>query len=214
MKLLSTPKRKLGHEPISLIVMHYTVLNFEDSVKVLTDPKSSAASCHFLVDTNGDVYQMAPLECITNHAGESWWKGRHYVNPFSVGIEMVNDGYLFRKKGKFLHTVYRTPVLEEDTVELDGKVWRKYPDVQRAAAVQLVHSILMLSYRGAKRLAFPLSTGAIVGHCDVSPDRKVDPGPAFNLEYFRKECAEFAGDTLPIIETEEDYEGALHASLD
>ena len=57
-------------------------------------------------------------------------------------------------------------------IELEGVDDRPYADEQYAAAVALVCALLA---------AYPrLTFAGIVGHADVAPGRKTDPGPAFD----------------------------------
>ena len=47
-------------------------------------------AAHYLVDQGGRIYQTAPLEAITFHAGKSQMPdGRVNVNDFSIGIELI-----------------------------------------------------------------------------------------------------------------------------
>ena len=58
-----------------------------------------------------------------------------------------------------------------------GKVrpWAVYPQAQQEVAVGVAQAILA---------AYP-SIKEIVGHDDIAPDRKRDPGPAWPMEGFR-----------------------------
>ena len=59
-------------------------------------------------------------------------------------------------------------------IELEGTDDVPYTDRQYAALVAVI---------GALRNAYPsLANAPVVGHSDVAPDRKTDPGPAFDWE--------------------------------
>jgi hypothetical protein len=73
------------------VVLHHTGGGLESSLNTLTSP-TSGVSVHYVVAENGDIYELAPLNLVTWHAGESMWHGRRTVNLFSVGIEIVNRG--------------------------------------------------------------------------------------------------------------------------
>ena len=62
-------------------------------------------------------------------------------------------------------------------VELEGTDETPYTDAQYDSLARLT-AALLASYPS-------LSTQAIVGHSDIAPDRKSDPGPAFEWERFR-----------------------------
>lgn len=57
--------------------------------------RADYASCHFVVDTNGDCYKIGDPKDILWHAGESEWTDtltkKYYkdLNKYSVGIEII-----------------------------------------------------------------------------------------------------------------------------
>lgn len=62
-------------------------------------------------------------------------------------------------------------------IELEGTDDQPYAELQyRMLAV--ITRLLMLEYPGIK-------VENIVGHCDVAPDRKTDPGMSFDWNYYR-----------------------------
>ncbi len=62
-------------------------------------------------------------------------------------------------------------------IELEGGDDSPYTDAQYWRLVAVCTALLR---------AYPtLSRGAVVGHCDVAPDRKTDPGPSFDWPRFR-----------------------------
>ena len=62
-------------------------------------------------------------------------------------------------------------------VELEGEDNTAYTEKQYRTAAQLALS-LMQHYQG-------ITADRIVGHHDIAPTRKTDPGPAFDWNYFR-----------------------------
>lgn len=62
-------------------------------------------------------------------------------------------------------------------VELEGQDRAPYEDGQYAALAALI--------RGLRRRYPRLTGGAIVGHSDIAPQRKTDPGPAFDWRRLR-----------------------------
>jgi len=83
---------KINGNPVYLkpkyIVLHHTAGAFKGSYNILTNPKSNV-SAHFIVDTNGDIYQLSDIKYITWHAGVSSWEGLTNLNRYSIGIEVV-----------------------------------------------------------------------------------------------------------------------------
>ncbi|WP_426816927.1 1,6-anhydro-N-acetylmuramyl-L-alanine amidase AmpD [Winslowiella sp. 2C04] len=61
-------------------------------------------------------------------------------------------------------------------VELEGTDILPYTDAQYQA-LQQITALLMQHY--------PLTVERITGHSDIAPERKTDPGPAFDWEKFR-----------------------------
>ena len=93
------------NQRIKFIVLHYTVLDEKDSLRVL---KQGDVSAHYLLPkeakSNGtDLWQLVPIKYRAWHAGQSYWKTRSHLNDTSIGIEIVNYGYgLKQASGKIL----------------------------------------------------------------------------------------------------------------
>lgn len=132
---------------VDLVVLHYTALDFDASLRVLTQQEVSS---HYLVDIDPPtVYRLVPEDRRANHAGQSAWAGRTLVNMSSIGIEIVNPGRVF------------TP---------EGERYAPYPQAQIDAVIALLRAI-------TARWGIPRER--VVGHADVAPGRKQDPGPLF-----------------------------------
>jgi len=66
-------------------------------------------------------------------------------------------------------------------IELEGSDFDPYEDAQYRALAKVVNCLLD---------NYPtLTSEAIVGHSDIAPQRKTDPGPAFQWQRFRQELA-------------------------
>lgn len=138
---------------IRFLVMHYTAEDFNSSLKILTDEHVSA---HYLLPASPPLqqgkplaYQLVPEEMRAWHAGASSWRGRTSLNDTSIGIEIVNQG------------PSRTS---------QGTHWQPYPPEQ-------IELLILLSRDIVQRYAIQLTD--VVGHSDVAPQRKQDPGPLF-----------------------------------
>ncbi len=66
-------------------------------------------------------------------------------------------------------------------IELEGTDVEPYTD-QQYAELARVTTLLMIQYP-------QLTTDRIVGHCDIAPARKTDPGPAFDWRRYRADIA-------------------------
>ncbi|WP_250534172.1 N-acetylmuramoyl-L-alanine amidase [Caballeronia sp. AZ10_KS36] len=138
---------------VRFLVMHYTEIDEARSLAVLTGDE---VSVHYVVPDaprieNGEpvVYQLVPEDKRAWHAGQSYWQGATELNASSIGIENVNLG----------------PI---DT--LAGRTWQPYPPAQVDALVKLSRDIV-------ERYGIPPTR--VVGHSDIAPQRKIDPGPLF-----------------------------------
>jgi len=161
----------------SVLVIHYTGSGGGDGagdVGWFKDPNSKV-SAHFIVGRGGDISQVVETNRKAWHAGKSIWRGRSNVNDFSIGIEVDNWGILTPTTGgKFLNGYGRVVdgVVAGQAVHKNGgpKVWwEAYNEVQIKALIELIEAI---------QKAYP-SIKEIVGHDDIAPGRKTDPGPLF-----------------------------------
>ena len=134
---------------VLFVVLHYTVANLPLSMKVLRD--GGQVSAHYLVSDESPprIHRLVPEERRAWHSGPSHWRGHSMLNASSIGIEIVHPGW-------------------RDTPE--GRQWPPYPDEQVDAVVTLLKDIVRRHGIRPER---------IVGHAEVLPQHKQDPGPAF-----------------------------------
>ncbi|SDS58462.1 N-acetylmuramoyl-L-alanine amidase [Halopseudomonas sabulinigri] len=132
---------------VQYIVLHYTSSGFERSFKVLTEQDVSS---HYLIsDHDPVIYRLVDETQRAWHAGDSSWQGRTWLNASSIGIEMVNDGYVD---------------------EPHCRRWQAWDQRQIDALIVLLRDI---------QQRHGLGPDAVIGHSDIAPQRKVDPGPLF-----------------------------------
>lgn len=161
-----------------VIVLHYTASGGEDGSgdAAYLSRATSRASAHLVVGRNGSLDQIIPFNRKAWHAGRSKYEGKSNVNSFSIGIEIDNWGWL--DHGGKSHT--GTVVPEEHIFEGERsghKYWEKYRPLQLDTVEEAISAICA---------AYPIED--IVGHEDISPGRKQDPGPA--LDEFMKSMKE------------------------
>lgn len=155
------------------IVVHFTAgSSLDSSTSWLCNP-ASRDSAHLIIGRDGSVNQLVPLDVVAWHAGLSSWKDVTGLNRFSLGIELDNMGPLQCVKGVYSSTSTGRVVHEDDVFhgEQQGsayKHWHKYTEEQISALKDVVKTL---------RAAFP-SIEDVIGHSDIAPLRKVDPGPA------------------------------------
>jgi N-acetylmuramoyl-L-alanine amidase len=108
-------------------------------------------SSHYLLTDEAEpkFYTLVDESRMSNHAGVSSWKTYSNLNPMSVGIEIVNCGFK------------ETP---------EGRVWCPFTQAQIDQLIPLLKQIV------ARHNIPPQN---ILGHSDIAPQRKQDPGPLF-----------------------------------
>ena len=155
-------------ERIKSIVLHYTVSDNARSIKTLTTGNVSA---HYLILDNNDnkIYNLVPESERAWHAGNGGFAGRTILNDTSIGIEIVNAG---------IKPEYRD-VLKNGALDYHPyEHYVEFNELQIKKVAQLVQDL-------AKR--YNISAKNIIGHADMAPSRKIDPGAKFPWERLHKE---------------------------
>lgn len=163
------------------IVIHFTAgSSLASSVNVLTSP-DSGVSAHFAVGRNGHIVQMLPTNKVAWHAGESHFEGRSGLNKYSIGIELDNAGQLKERSDGTYESWFGKKYEKNEVFEARKSnqhavgYWHKYTDIQISRALAL-----------CKTLCEYYQISKIVGHEEIAPTRKVDPGPAFPMQKFKE----------------------------
>jgi N-acetylmuramoyl-L-alanine amidase len=166
------------------LVMHYTAgRSAESSIGWLTDP-AAKASAHLVVGRDGNIVQLVPFDEVAWHAGKSAWQDGSVrlagMNRYSIGIELDNAGRLVRQgahwRSLHLGTTYDAAEVIEAVHKHETRKtgWHVYPMAQLEAAFSL--ATLLVARYGLRD---------ILGHDDIAPGRKTDPGPAFPMQSLR-----------------------------
>jgi N-acetylmuramoyl-L-alanine amidase len=182
----------------SCLVIHYTAGRSADSAAAWLCNPLAKASAHLVIGKDGKVIQLVPFNLVAWHAGESSWRngsGETLVglNRHSIGIELDNGGRVVRQGGKWrslsLGTTYKDSEVIEATHKGESKPsgWVAYPTAQ-LERFREVAALLINVYK----------LKDIVGHDDIAPGRKSDPGPAFPMASFRGQLLGRTGDDAPI----------------
>ena len=108
-------------------------------------------SSHYLVSDAQKpvIYTLVDESRQANHAGVSNWKTYTQLNASSIGIEIVNPGY-------------------RDTPQ--GRVWYPFSQAQMDELIPLLKQIVERHH---------IAPDNIIGHNEIAPQRKQDPGPLF-----------------------------------
>jgi N-acetylmuramoyl-L-alanine amidase len=164
------------------LILHFTAGDGAQwAIDKLCDPTPGGrVSAHLVVDRDGTVTQLLPFDTVAWHAGASDWGGRTGFNNFSLGIEIDNAGRL-QPQGDHFVSWRGHPYAAEDALlethrnEQQPSWWHRYPPAQLDVVTDLC-SLLTETYR----------MRYILGHEEIAPQRKQDPGPAFPLDELRQ----------------------------
>ncbi|MCD0503756.1 N-acetylmuramoyl-L-alanine amidase [Bordetella petrii] len=134
---------------VRYVVLHYTSTTLEHSLKLLS---RGNVSSHYLITDQASprVYRLVDETRNAWHAGASSWYRQVSLNPVSIGIELVNGG--------------------RDDHAPGGTGWQPYSQAQIQSLILLLQDVL------ARHGIAPEN---VVGHSDIAPQRKTDPGPLF-----------------------------------
>jgi N-acetylmuramoyl-L-alanine amidase len=155
---------------VRFLVLHFTDENFERSFDLLTRPHENPVSAHYLVSRSGEYGRPEPvvLRLVDEsrrawHAGPSRFQGHELLNDDSIGVEIVYESHCSREPPRPAGT---------SPWEFEANcVYPPYPADQIAAVVELAREII--------RRHPEIDATRVVGHSDIQPENKTDPGPAF-----------------------------------
>ena len=134
---------------VLFLILHYTVADTPVSLKVLTEDEVSA---HYLVsdETPPRIFRLVDEGRRAWHSGASAWKGHRLLNASSIGIEIVHPGFTLGPGGE--------------------RFYAPFPEAQLQALIPLVRDIVE---------RHRIRPDRILGHGEVAPATKEDPGPTF-----------------------------------
>ncbi len=170
------------------IIIHFTAgESAQASVDWLCNPKSKA-SAHLVVGQDGSITQLVSFDTIAWHAGKSTYGERVGFNKYAIGVEIDNAGRL-KKNGNRYTAWFGQAYPEEEVVEAvqrnksQPSYWHRYTEKQ----ITIVRDLCILLVD-----TYPIFT--ILGHEEIAPGRKEDPGPAFPLDELRETVLHWDGE--------------------
>lgn len=162
------------------LIIHYSASGETAGTVAWLTKRGSNASAHIVIGRDGEVWQLASFDQRAWHCGKSEYKGLKFLNGCSIGIECVNQGPIeLDKDGVFRSKwgqIVPTDEVEQATHknESEPRYWQKFPPAQILKLIEVSRAILA---------AYP-SIEEVLGHDDISPGRKSDPGPLFPWDWF------------------------------
>ncbi len=157
---------------VRVVVIHHTTADFQQALELLTKPSDRPVSSHYLVPEPDDpsytgqdlqLYSLVGEDGRAWHAGQSYWAGKTALNDISIGIELVNQAYC-----------QTSTEPASDTTASEAARICFYPDFADQQ-LELLTDLL----RGIRVRHTAVKPTHIVGHSDIAPQRKTDPGPRF-----------------------------------
>jgi N-acetyl-anhydromuramyl-L-alanine amidase AmpD len=158
---------------VRVVVIHHTTADFQDSLNILTKDSGNPVSSHYLVPEPGDpsysndelrLYSLVKEEARAWHAGSSYWAGKTALNDMSIGIELVNQTYCHKSQA----------AVPEEALDQEPARICFYPDFAEPQLEMLTDLL-----KGILQRHTEVKATHIVGHSDIAPQRKIDPGPRF-----------------------------------
>lgn len=160
------------------LVIHFTAGASAQSSIDYWKQIGNGVCAHIVIDRDGTVMQCRPFDRTCGHAGKSEWRDPKTkalykgLNSCSIGIELANGGDTYPKKFSKL-----PPVKAAHKNGGKAVFWERYPEAQLEALRKIAPAI-------CKRYKLD----DVVGHDDIAPHRKSDPGPAFPMGELRTAC--------------------------
>ena len=155
---------------IDHLVIHFTGGDYAESLRLLTQRTNFPVSSHYLVPESGDptypnrrlrIHRLVDETRRAWHAGDSYWHGDTALNARSIGVEIVNQA----------HCIDVDKSLDPSPPENQRCIFPAFDPVQIELVIKLAQDILE---------RYPdLDPEDVVGHADIAPDRRLDPGPMF-----------------------------------
>jgi N-acetylmuramoyl-L-alanine amidase len=181
------------------LVIHYTAGSSAAGTISWFQHPASKVSAHLVIARDGAATQMVPFNREAWHAGQSRWGNLSGLNHYSIGIELDNAGYLIRSGGKWVSPLTRRSYPDSEVTIAPHKndPPASPPSGWHAYTPEQIESTLECGMALVKQYGL----GDVLGHDDISPGRKRDPGPDFPIESVRARLLGRADDHPEIYRT-------------
>jgi len=165
------------------LVIHYTAGSTAAGCISWFQNPASKVSAHLVIARDGSITQMVPFNRLAQHAGPSQWGSLNGLNRHSIGIELDNAGQLTRSGGQWVSPISRRSYPDAEVTVANHRNdppgtapcgWHAYTEAQLDA-----------THEASLALANHYALIDILGHDDIAPTRKRDPGPDFPMASMR-----------------------------
>ena len=165
------------------LIIHYTGGSSAAGTISWFQNPISEVSAHLVIARDGKITQMVPFNRVAFHAGQSRWGNLSGLNRHSIGIELDNAGILIRSGGKWVSKLSRRSYPDSEVTVAPHKFeppgaapsgWHAYSAAQIEATLEC--GMALVRHYGL---------ADVLGHDDIAPGRKRDPGPDFPMASVR-----------------------------
>lgn len=166
------------------VIIHYTASGPNSNIAQYFSKSSAKVSAHLVIRRDGTIIQCVPFDTVAWHAGKSSWigqNGKKYsgLNQNSIGIEIENWGPLKRTEAGWSSwtgaSVDSSKVMRaRHKFGTPNGGWEIFTEAQVEATLEATQAICE---------AYKIED--VMGHDDISPGRKSDPGPAWAMASFK-----------------------------
>ena len=173
------------NDRIRYLVIHYTTIDYSESVRVLTAKDS--VSAHYLIPESNDPTYNGEIKAVQLvkeskrawHAGRSYWQGQNNLNDQSIGIELVYKAPCVKETFKIDTAQTNTQKFNQHASEQRSCFYPEFDPKQISTLIKLIKQI--------QKSNPEITPERIIGHADITPNRRTDPGPQFPWHQLYKE---------------------------
>ncbi len=157
-------------------IVHFTAGHPDQTLEHMGRIAKDTGFGYWCIDGEGRVGQANALDRASSHAGKSYYKGvGRSVSRYLVGIEVACPGKVKRIGGGKVKSWFPREFNESDCREVKAGDNRKaglYYSYTEKQEDSLVWALMWMKFNDPDNFDFDL----VLGHDEVSPDRKNDPG--------------------------------------
>lgn len=163
-------------------VIHYTAGRQDASAEATIEYARSQGHCYIVIDAQGNTHQQFDISRWGYHAGRSHHpRLGSYLSRKLVGIELTNPGKLQKVSNGEYRSWFGEHYFDSDDVQwysgienIQPGYYLPFTKYQQLALVDLLYELKLM----APEVFFFEN---VLGHDEISPDRKTDPGGSLTM---------------------------------